>query len=86
MLSGGDASVSNRVLFRVTSACPCAAAFFAAAIDDGNLQLDALLDADAQSAGENALERIAGIDDETSVDIAPVGFEIRVHSGKGSGE
>ncbi|HVS37322.1 MAG TPA: hypothetical protein VMS17_17305 [Gemmataceae bacterium] len=47
-------------------------------------QQDALLDAGAQGARKDALERIAGIDDETGVDVAPVGFEIGVHSGEGA--
>src|SRR5438094_635603 len=42
-------------------------------------QKNAFLDSGTQTPGKDALERIAGVDDEASMDVSPVGFEIRVH-------
>src|SRR5262249_23152160 len=50
----------------------------------GCFQQDALLDAGSQGTGEDALESIARVDDQTGVDVAPMGFEIRIHPGKGA--
>src|SRR5207253_7356177 len=50
----------------------------------GSFQKDTLFNTGAERAGEDTLQRVACVDNETGVDIAPVGFEIRVHSGEGA--